>query len=128
MEALKILLVEDDPKARIICSKYFKAEGFEMIVAEDGLEGLNMACSQKPDIIVYDVMLPKMGGYKACRILKSDPRSKQIPIIIYTARMEQEDRDLAEEAGADAFVVKTEIGILTDTIKKLALDNGLANG
>ena len=128
MDALKILLVEDDPTVRIICRKYFEAEGFEMIVAEDGLEGLNMARSEKPDIIVYDVMLPKMGGYTACKILKSDPRSKQIPIIIHTARMEDRDRELAKEAGADAFVVKTQIAELIEVVKSLAMEKGSSNG
>jgi len=127
MKALKVLLVEDDPSVRKICGKYFIAEGHELITAEDGLEGLNLARSQNPDVIVFDVMLPKMDGYKACRILKSDPRSKHIPIIIHTARMEHEDKTMAENAGADAFIIKTEISKLLETIEQLASEQGTAN-
>ena len=106
MNAMKILLVEDDPSLSRIYGMFFEAKRFDVIMAKDGLEGLNMARTEKPDVIILDIMLPKMDGYKVCRILKSDPRLKETPIILHTVRMGEKDRIMAKETGADAFVVK----------------------
>ena len=106
MNAMKVLLVEDDPSLCKIYSMFFEAKKLDVVIANDGLEGLNLARTEKPDVIILDIMLPKMDGYKVCRILKSDPRLKEIPIILHTVRMGEKDRLMAEETGADAFVVK----------------------
>jgi len=102
----KILLVEDDLSLRKIYTKFLSSKGFTVVSAEDGLEGMNMARNENPALIVLDVMLPKMNGYKVCKILKSDPRAKTIPIILHTAKMAQEDQLMSEQVGADAFIVK----------------------
>jgi len=118
MNTLRILLVEDDPMLRRLCSKVFETKGYLTLTAEDGLEGLSKAQKEKPDIIVLDVMLPKMDGYKVCRILKSDPRTKSIPIILHTARMEENQDKVKTESGADAFVVKnSNIAELLNTVE-----------
>jgi DNA-binding response OmpR family regulator len=106
MEGSRILVVEDDPKVQTLCERALRSKGFDATVAGDGLEGLALARTWNPDCIVLDVMLPKMDGYKVCRMLKSDPRTKGIPIILHTARVDEKDKSLATQAGADAFVVK----------------------
>ena len=120
MDPLLILLVEDDPLVRRLFEKAFEANNFKVVMAEDGLEGLRQARQTKPDVIVLDVMLPKIDGYKVCRILKSDPRSKGIPIILHTARMGDREQKIGKEAGADAFVVKNDsLTDLLNTIREL---------
>jgi CheY-like chemotaxis protein len=115
-----ILLVEDDPFMRRLFSKVFEANGYKVVMAEDGLEGLRQARQAGPDIIVLDVMLPKIDGYKVCRILKSDPRSKEIPIILHTARMGEKEEKVGKEAGADAFMVKNNsLNDLLSTLQEL---------
>ena len=106
MDPILILLVEDDPFMRKLLMKVLEAHGHKVTVAVDGLEGLRLAREVKPDIIVLDVMLPKMDGHKVCRILKSDPRSKAIPIILHTTQMGEQEERIAKEVGSDAFVVK----------------------
>ena len=125
MDSLKVLLVEDDPTLRTIFSRFMESKNMDVISAEDGLQGLNLARQSRPDVIVLDVMLPKMDGYKICHILKSDTRSKEIPIIIYTARAEEKDKSMAEEAGVDRFLVKNDnIPELINTIEELGAKRG----
>jgi DNA-binding response OmpR family regulator len=83
-----------------------EAEGFEVLAAADGEEGLRRAREERPALIVLDLMLPKLDGYKVCRALKFDERYKLIPILILSARSGEQDRRLALDMGADAFVTK----------------------
>jgi DNA-binding response OmpR family regulator len=83
-----------------------QVEGFEVIEAGDGEEGLKRAREDKPNLMVLDLMLPKLDGYKVCRALKFDERYRTMPIFILSARSGEADRKLALEMGADAFVTK----------------------
>lgn len=102
----RILIVDDEPDLRSVLRFGLEAERFEVIEAADGEEGLKLACEQVPDLIVLDLMLPRMDGYKVCRALKFDDRYRQIPVIILSARSGETDRRLAMDLGADAFVTK----------------------
>jgi DNA-binding response OmpR family regulator len=91
-----------------------------VITASDGQEGLDKARLEKPDLIILDLMLPKIDGYKVCRMLKFDEKFKQIPIILFTARAQESDIKLGKEVGADAYVTKPfEPAILLTKIKEL---------
>lgn len=105
-EKKKILVVDDEED--VIKAFVFRLglNNYEVITAQDGQEGLNKARSEAPDLIVLDLMLPKMDGYKVCALLKTDNRYRKIPIIIFTARGDKEDEIMAKEAGADAFIMK----------------------
>jgi len=81
-------------------------EGFEVLEAADGAEGLRRAREEKPDLLVLDLMLPKMDGYQVCRSLKFDSRYKSLPILILSARPGDQDKRLAIEMGADDFIRK----------------------
>jgi two-component system alkaline phosphatase synthesis response regulator PhoP len=102
----KVLVVDDEEYIQHILNFSFGAEGYEVITATDGEEAIEKARSEKPDIIVLDIMMPKMDGYEACKKLKSDPQTKGIPVILLTAKGRDVDRRLGSEAGAEDYVVK----------------------
>ncbi|MCC6349886.1 MAG: response regulator [Candidatus Eisenbacteria bacterium] len=102
----RILIVDDEPDLRSVLRFGLEAERFEVIEAADGEEGLKLACDQLPDLIVLDLMLPRMDGYKVCRALKFDDRYRHIPVIILSARSGETDRRLALDLGADGYVTK----------------------
>ena len=102
----KILIVEDYPHIVEVLRIRLEAAGYEVIAAVDGQEGLNMARSEKPDLIILDVMLPKMNGYKVCRFLKFDAKYKHIPIFLLTARGKPEDIETGKATGANEYIIK----------------------
>jgi two-component system alkaline phosphatase synthesis response regulator PhoP len=101
--AKKILVIDDEPKIVEICKDYLQAAGFDIITAEDGLRGLSMARTQKPDLVVLDLMLPGMDGLDVCRSLRRD---SNVPIIMLTARVEETDKLIGLELGADDYITK----------------------
>ena len=102
-----ILIVEDEKDVvDLLALSLRKAGGFVISMASDGVAGLNKARKEKPDFIILDLMLPKMPGLEVCRILKSDPASRQIPILMLTAKAEEIDRIVGLEFGADDYVTK----------------------
>ncbi len=115
-----ILLVEDEKDMSYAVTLQLEAKGYKVITAYDGQEGLEKARTKKPDLIILDLMLPKMDGYKVCRMLKFDREYKDIPIIMFTARAQDSDRKMGEEVGADAYMAKPfEPKVLLDKIQKL---------
>ncbi len=102
----KILIVDDEPNLMVLLESRLKIQGYEVIMASDGQAGLETAKRCKPDLIILDLMLPKMDGYKVCGLLKNDTRYAKIPIILFTARIQESDRQMAKELGADAYVTK----------------------
>ncbi|MFH1360203.1 MAG: response regulator [Candidatus Omnitrophota bacterium] len=104
--AQKILVVDDEEHIVKVVANRLKASGYDVITAADGLSALSSAREQKPDLIILDIMLPKMDGYKVCRMLKFDENYKHIPIIIFTARIQDSDEKTGYEVGADAYLTK----------------------
>jgi CheY-like chemotaxis protein len=102
----RILIVEDQAVIVDMLRMRLEANNYEVIVASDGQEGLEKAHKENPSLIILDVMLPKMSGYKVCQLLKADPKYKTIPIIISSGRTPQEVRKVGKEVGADAYVSK----------------------
>lgn len=116
----RILVVEDEPDLREGIRAILENNDYEVIVAVDGKEGLDRARKEYPDLIILDLMMPKIDGHKVCRLLKFDSRYKKIPIIIFTVRAEKEDEKITYDAGADAYITKTlEPKILLDKIEEL---------
>ena len=105
-EKKKILLVDDEEDLVAALSVRLEASGFEVLVAKDGLEALKKSRADDPDLIVLDLMLPKMDGYKVARLLKFDKRYSHIPILILTARGQDSDREMSRKVGADDYMVK----------------------
>jgi DNA-binding response OmpR family regulator len=102
----KILIVDDEADLVETLSFRLEAAGYEVIKAFDGIEGLDKARSTSPDLIILDVMMPKMDGYHVCRMLKFDDRFKEIPIIMLTARGQEQDKHTGKEVHADCFITK----------------------
>jgi len=102
----RILITEDDPALAEMLRWLFSKEGFEVLHAIDGISALALARQERPDLILSDVMLPKMDGFKFCRLVKFDADLKRIPFIFLTARTQDKDRETAMQAGADAYLTK----------------------
>ncbi len=102
----KILIVDDVPVNVQLLKTHLEAMGYQTLAAEDGLEALEKARSERPDLILLDVMMPKLNGFEVCRTLKQDERTQFIPIIMVTALNDVEDRIRGIEAGADDFISK----------------------
>jgi len=119
----KILIVDDETFLVKVITDRLQANNYEVISAADGQEGLEKARTEKPDLIILDLMLPKMDGYQVCRMLKFDKRFQTVPIILFTARAQESDIKTGEEAGADAYLVKPfDPNVLLDKIKELLGD------
>ena len=102
----RVLVVDDEIDLVRILEFGLASAGYTVESASDGQEGLKKARETKPDIVLLDLMLPKLDGYKVCRLLKFDERYKHIPIIILSARTQEGDQALAMEMGANLFVTK----------------------
>ena len=107
----KILLVEDDQSLREIYGIRLTAEGYEIVPAGDGEEALAAAVREKPDLIISDVMMPKISGFDMLDILRSTPETKNIKVIMMTALSSDDQRERGEALGADRFLVKSQVGI-----------------
>jgi DNA-binding response OmpR family regulator len=106
MSQKRILIVDDEPDILETLRMNLELEGFECLVAQDGNRGLERAQREKPDLMILDLMLPGLDGYKICRLLKFDDQYRHIPIIMLTAKAQDEDRLLGEQTGADHYMTK----------------------
>ena len=102
----KILYVEDNEDNIYMLKMRLERKGYNILISKDGLEGINKAKEEKPDLILMDVGLPSMDGYEATKILKQSAETQSIPIIILTAHALSTDIEKAKQAGADEFETK----------------------
>ncbi|MBL9173033.1 MAG: response regulator transcription factor [Verrucomicrobiales bacterium] len=102
----KVLVVDDEPDALELVSFNLKAAGYDVVTADDGNEALRKARQQVPDLILLDVMLPEVDGLEVCKLLRRDPATSGIPIIMLTAKAAEIDRVLGLELGADDYITK----------------------
>lgn len=107
----KILLVEDDKSLREIYGVRLLAEGYDIVSAGDGEEALAMAIKERPQLIVSDVMMPKISGFDMLDILRSTTETKDIKVIMMTALSSEDQRERGESLGADRYLVKSQVGI-----------------
>ena len=120
MDKKRILIVDDEEDIVNVLRFRLEANNYAVLSASEGQEGLNKARAEKPDLIILDLMLPKLDGYKVCRMLKFDESYKSIPIIMFTARAQKKDEELGMEMGADAYIAKPfEPEVLLAKIKEL---------
>lgn len=102
----RILIVDDEPDLQLIVSTVLTSCGYETCHAADGFDAVEKAQKLKPDLILLDIMLPEMNGYQVCRLLKNDLNTKEIPIIMLTAKVQPSDRFWGLETGADCYMTK----------------------
>ncbi|WP_146371261.1 response regulator [Symmachiella macrocystis] len=106
MSDQRVLIIEDEKSLVDVLTYNFENEGFEVLSATDGMDGLNQARAHHPDIIILDVMLPVMEGLEVCRQLRSDSRTSDIPVLMLTAKSEEVDEIVGFRMGADDYVTK----------------------
>ncbi|MDM8523345.1 response regulator [Desulfococcaceae bacterium HSG8] len=106
MSKTKILVADDSPTHLRLTSGPLLDQGYEVVTATDGEEALRKAESEKPDLAVLDVVMPKLNGFKVCRQIKSSPELKDIKVILCTSKNQESDKFWGEKQGADAYVVK----------------------
>lgn len=107
----KIMVVEDDASLREIYSIRITAEGYEVVSAGDGEEALAVAVREKPDLILSDIMMPKISGFDMLDILRSTPEISKIKVVMMTALSADDQRQRGERLGADRYLVKSQVGI-----------------
>lgn len=117
--AKKILVVEDEPKNLKLIHDLLQRFGYEVNEATDGIRGLEMTKAGDPDLVLMDIMMPRMNGLEATRIIKSNASTKNIPVIALTAFAMAGDREQAIEAGCDGYISKpVDIRELLETIRR----------
>ncbi len=122
--AKKILIVDDEPHIVKMVESRLKANGYEVITANNGADGFEKASQEKPDLIILDMLMPKMDGPTALIKLKTVEGTKNIPVIMFTAKGQPADIEMAQQRGADDYVVKPfSPPVLLEKIRK-ALEKG----
>jgi len=101
-----ILVIEDDPAAVRLLELMLRSEEYQILVAADGAQGLEMAQADSPDLIMLDLMLPGQDGFEVLRQLRSESRTVDVPVIVISSRAQAVDKHIATEIGADAYLTK----------------------
>ena len=118
---MRVLIIDDDPDMVMVLGLLMKVNGITALTATAGVEGLEEARADKPDVILLDIMMPNMDGYEVIKELRSDESTKGIPVIFVTARMDAESRERAESLGADGYLTKPyERNSLMEVIRRVA--------
>lgn len=117
-----VLLVEDSPTQQEMIARILQSRGLNVSLANDGLEALEKIKASSPDLVVLDIIMPKMNGYEVCRHIKSNPKTQKIPVIMCSSKSEEFDRYWGIKQGADAYISKPfHPRELLGTIKQLLL-------
>ena len=125
MKTKKILVVDDEVDLVETVRFPLEMEGFQVLVSYNGEDALNQARKENPDLILLDVMLPKLDGYKVCRLLKFDERYKHIPILMLTAKVQEKDKAMGREAGVNEYIGKPfDIDELVQKVKSYLDERG----
>ena len=125
---MKVMVVEDDAALREIYSIRITAEGYDVVSAGDGEEALAMAVREKPNLILSNVMMPKISGFDMLDILRATPETASIKVVMMTALSSDDQRQRGERLGADRYLVKSQVGIedVVNTIHEVLGDKPVA--
>lgn len=119
----KILVVDDEVDLVKTIQVYLELGGYKVLASYNGDDALNQARKENPDLILLDIMLPKLDGYKVCRLLKFDEKYKHIPILMMTAKTQEKDKLIGKETGANEYITKPfDMEELTEMIKAYLKD------
>jgi DNA-binding response OmpR family regulator len=102
----RVLIVEDDPSVLRATSYILEKEGYEVQTAQNGLEGLKKARENSPDLLILDVMLPGIDGFEICHSLRGEPHTADLPIVMFSAKGQQSDKETGMKMGADDYLTK----------------------
>ena len=116
----RILIVEDEESLLKLESIFLSAKGYQVTGVNNGRSALDEICKEKPDLVLLDIMLPKMDGFEVCRCIKENPETCDIPVVMLTARKTTRDYSRGLEVGADAYITKPfKSAHIVDTIEQL---------
>jgi twitching motility two-component system response regulator PilH len=101
-----VLIVDDSIVVREMISEQLRQSGYEVSVATDGMDAIEHIQATRPDLVITDIVMPRMNGYELCRWIKSDPRTHHIPVMMCSTKSEEFDRYWGIKQGADAYVIK----------------------
>lgn len=126
----KVMLVEDDINLREIYAARLTAEGYEIVTASDGEEALSKAVSANPNLIVLDVMMPKISGFDVLDILRSTPETETTKVVMLSALSQEGDQQRGEKLGADKYLIKSQITLedVVETVKEMLDNNESGSG
>jgi DNA-binding response OmpR family regulator len=117
--AKKILIIEDDPSVLKATSYILEKEGYQVLTAQDGLDGLKKAKQDNPDLLILDVMLPGIDGFEICHSLRNEPQTAELPIIMFSAKGQESDKATGLKVGANEYLVKpVDREVLINTVAK----------
>jgi len=102
----KILIADDHPELVELLRVTLERKDYEIVYASDGKETLKKARVEKPDLVLLDIVMPKMDGFEVCRQLRKDPQTKEIPIVMLTAKGQKVDKERGREVGANEYITK----------------------
>ncbi len=102
----KIIIMDDEADIRTMMASKMQSSGYEASTAEDGKIGFELVQKNVPDLVIMDQMMPKMNGFKVCGLLKSDKRFQHIHVVMFTARIQEEDSKTSQEVGVDLYLSK----------------------
>ena len=102
----RILVVDDDPRLLHIVEMYLKIEGYEVVTAENGEDGLKEAEAHRPDLVILDIMMPGMDGIEACRRIRTNADTQTVPVVMFSALSSDDDVERARLAGANHLITK----------------------
>lgn len=120
----KVLLVEDDESLASVYIERFEAEGFDVRHVANGEEALTNAIEYKPDLILLDVMMPKISGFDVLDILRNTPETANVRIIMLTALSQEKDKERAKEMGVDDYLVKSQV-VIADVVDRVRYHLGI---
>ncbi len=121
----KILLVEDDTALASVYRSRLELEGFDVCEANNGEDALSLAVSEHPDLILLDVMMPKISGFDVLDILRNTPETTNIRVIMLTALSQPKDKERAEQLGVDDYLVKSQV-VIGDVVERVRYHLGMA--
>ena len=123
----KILVIEDDPNALRLIRYALEQEGYQVLSAENGLEGVKKAQDDHPDLVVLDIMLPGLDGYEVCHKLRQKPETAALPVLMLSAKARQDDKDIGLKMGADDYLAKpADPATMVEKVKALLNERGQA--
>jgi DNA-binding response OmpR family regulator len=106
MSRKKILVIDDEEEMVTLLTMRFESCGYEVLTAFNGVEGLEVARTEMPDLVILDVMMPKMNGYEVCKKLKGSDVTKNIVVVMLTAKLHGDEGSIGERIGADDYIIK----------------------
>lgn len=128
LQGSRVLIADDNEQNRELLDAYLADEGYELLMSTDGQETVDVINAQQPDLILLDIMMPKMSGYEVCEQIKANPETRDIPVLMVTALNEMGDIEKAVKAGCDDFLTKPVSQLELQTrVKSLLRVRHLAN-